>query len=73
MSTVSGSHPSHDPEKSKYLSVIAYQLKIEMDEDHCEYLVNKATKCLNRLRRAMYGCTPAAKIIVLIKHWSDLT
>ena len=26
------------------------------------YVVNKATKCLNRLHRAMFGCTQEAKI-----------
>ena len=30
--------------------------------DHCQYVVSKATKCLNCIRHAMYGCTQAAKI-----------
>ena len=30
--------------------------------DHYQYVVSKATKCLNRIRHAMYGCTQVAKI-----------
>ena len=44
----------------KYLGVIINS-KLKWN-DHCQYLVSKATKCLNRIRRAMFGCTQAAKI-----------
>ena len=44
----------------KYLGVIINS-KLKW-KDHCEYVVNKATICLNRLHCAMYDCTPAAKI-----------
>ena len=30
--------------------------------DHYHYVVSKATKCLNRLHHAMYGCTQEPKI-----------
>ena len=29
--------------------------------DHCQFIFSKATKCLNRTRRVMYGFTQAAK------------
>jgi len=47
-------------QKIKYLGVVINS-KLKWN-DHCQYVVNKATKCLNRLRRAMYGCTHEAKI-----------
>ena len=47
-------------QKVKYLGVVINS-KLKWN-DHCRYVVSKATKCLNRLRRAMYGCTQEAKI-----------
>ena len=46
-------------EKVKYLGII-FNSKLKW-RDQCHHVVNKATQCLNRLRRAMYGCTSAAK------------
>ena len=55
-----GSHLVSWSQKVKYLGIIINS-KLKWN-DHCQYVVSKATKCLNRLRRAMYGCTQAAKI-----------
>ena len=55
-----GSHTISWSQKVKYLSVIINS-KLKWN-DHCQYVVSKATKCLNRIRRAMFGCTQAAKI-----------
>ena len=46
-------------EKVKYLGII-FNSKLKW-RDQCHHVVNKATQCLNCLRRAMYGCTSAAK------------
>ena len=34
--------------------------------DHCQYVVHRATQSLNRLRRAMYGCTDRAKALAYL-------
>ena len=45
----------------KYLGVIiTSNLKWN---DHCQHIVQKATRSLNRIRRAMYGCTWKAKAL----------
>ena len=44
----------------KYLGVVINS-KLKWN-DHCQYVVSKATKCLNGLHRAMYGCTQEAII-----------
>jgi len=54
-----GSHPISWSRKVRYLGVIINS-KLKW-KDHCEYVVSKATICLNHLHHAMYGCTPAAK------------
>ena len=54
-----GSHPVSWSQKVKYLGVIINS-KLKWN-DQCQYVVNKATKCLNRLRRAMFGCTQEGK------------
>ena len=55
-----GSNPIQWSKKVKYLGVVINS-KLKWS-DHCQYVVSKATKCLNRLRRAMFGCTQQAKI-----------
>ena len=55
-----GSCPILWSQKIKYLGVVMNS-KLKWN-DHCQYVVSRATKCLNRLRRAMYGCTQEAKI-----------
>ena len=55
-----GSCPILWSQKVKYLGVVMNS-KLKWN-DHCQYVVSRATKCLNRLRRAMYGCTQEAKI-----------
>ena len=50
-----GSYSISWSKKVKYLGVILNS-KLKWD-DQCHYVVNKATQCLNRLCRAMYGCT----------------
>jgi len=47
-----GSHKVSWSKKVKYLGVIINS-KLKWN-DHCQYVVSKATKCLNRIRRAMY-------------------
>ena len=54
------SHPVLWSQKIKYPGVVINS-KLKWN-DHCQYVVHKATKCLNHLRRAMYGCTQEAKI-----------
>ena len=54
-----GSYSISWSKKVKYLGIILNS-KLKWD-DQCHYVVNKATQCLNRLRRAMYGCTFTAK------------
>ena len=46
--------------KVKYLGVVISS-KLKWN-DHCLYVVSKVTKCLNHLRRGMFGCTQEAKI-----------
>ena len=55
-----GSHPIPWSQKVKYLGIVISS-KLRWN-DHCRYVVSKATKCLNRIRRAMFGCTQAAKV-----------
>ena len=47
-----GSCPLLWSQKVKYLGVVINS-KLKWN-DHCQYVVSKATKCLNRLRRATY-------------------
>ena len=54
-----GSYSISWSKRVKYLGII-FNSKLKWN-DQCQYVVNKATQCLNRLRRAMYGCTSAAK------------
>ena len=54
-----GSSPISWSKKVKYLGII-FNSTLKW-HDQCHYVVSKATQCLNRLRRAMYGCTSAAK------------
>jgi len=50
--------------KVKYLGVvITSNLKWN---DHCQRIVQKATQSLNRIRRAMYGCTEKAKTLAYL-------
>ena len=56
-----GSCPVSWSQKVKYLGVIINS-RLKWN-DHCQYVVSKATRCLNRLRRVMYGCTQEAKVI----------
>ena len=54
-----GSTPLTWCDKVKYLGVvITSNLKWN---DHCQRVVHRPTQSLNRLRRAMYGCTDRAK------------
>ena len=54
-----GSYPVLWSKNVKYLGVVINS-KLKWN-DHCQYVVSKASKCLNHLRRAMFGCTQAAK------------
>jgi len=47
-------------QKVKYFYVIINS-KLKWN-DHCQFIVSKATKCLNHICRAMYGCKQAAKV-----------
>ena len=59
-----GSVPVTWCNKVKYLGVvITSNLKWN---DHCQRIVHKATQSLNRLRRAMYGCTDRAKALAYL-------
>ena len=55
-----GSHIVSWSQKVKYFSVIINS-KLKWN-DHCPFIVSKATKCLNHTCFAMYGCTQAAKV-----------
>ena len=55
-----GSHIVSWSQKVKYPGVIINS-KLKWN-NHCQFIVSKATKCLNHIRRAMYGCTQAAKV-----------
>ena len=46
----------------KYLGVIINS-KLKWN-DHCQYVVSKATKCLNRIRRAI--CLVVHKLLKLV-------
>ena len=54
-----GSQPISWVSKVRYLGVVINS-KLNWS-DHCQKIVQKASLCLNRLRRAMYGCTDVAK------------
>ena len=54
-----GSQPISWVSKVRYLGVVINS-KLNW-WDHCQKIVQKASLCLNRLRRAMYGCTDVAK------------
>ena len=59
-----GSAPVTWCNKVKYLGVvITSNLKWN---DHCQHVVHRATQSLNRLRRAMYGCTDRAKALAYL-------
>ena len=47
-------------QKAKYLGVIINS-KLKWKDDY-QFIVSKATKCLNHIHRARYGCTQAAKV-----------
>ena len=55
-----GSHIVSWSQKVKYLGFIINS-KLKWN-DHCQFIVSKTTRCLNRICRAMYGCTQAAKV-----------
>ena len=55
-----GSNPIQWSKKVKYLGVVI-NAKLKWS-DHCQCVVSKATKCLNRLHHAIFGCTQQAKI-----------
>ena len=52
---IDGLHPVSWSQKVKYL-VIIINLKLKWNDQY-QYIINEATKCLNRLRLTMSGCT----------------